>query len=203
MPLKNRITATFQTSLRPFRHSTVAISGRIMLDRLFSNADVPRNLVISIGGAWTTFLIKHLLKFVQINDAFDRDRIKLLPRLPAGWLESRRVLFIFSDPEDVFWSIRRRGWLHMHAGELGCLAYQFTLGNLRQKLFERTVRKQIATFHSYGSDNDMLLNYDNIWDQIEEISAFFEIDDERFIRDFPVSRSRAPRPNTPLRMPIS
>lgn len=195
MQLTTRIISTIKIPLRPFRHGAVAITRRILLDRLFSQAEAPRNLVISTGGAGTTFLMKHLAHFVHINDAFDNDRIKHLPRLPAGWLESRRVLYVYTEPEDVFWSIRRRCWVHMHAGELGCLTCQFTLGGLRQKLFERAVRKQIDTFHSYRSENIMLLAYDDIWTRVEEISTFFGIEDERFVREFPARRPRKSRLN--------
>jgi hypothetical protein len=194
MQFRTRIIATAKTPFRPFRHGAVAITRRILLDQLYSQADVPRDLVISTGGAGTTFLMKHLAQFVQINDAFDRDRIKHLPRLPAGWLESRRVLYVYSEPASVFWSIRRRSWVHMHAGELGCLACQFTWGRLRQRLFERAVQKQIDAFHAYRSDNVMLLAYDDIWTRVEEISDFFSINDRRFVREFPPYRPRKSRP---------
>jgi hypothetical protein len=161
-----------------------------MLEQLFSGCDIPRNLVISTGGAGTTFLMKHLAQFVQINDFFDSDRLRHLPRLPPEWLKDRRVLFVFDEPEAVFLSVQRRRFLHKHAGELGSVACQFTFGDLRKKLFERAVRKQIDAFHAHKSDNLMLLNYDDIWARSKEVADFFSIRDERFLSDFPERRPR-------------
>lgn len=175
---------------RPFRHGAVAIGRNLLLDRLFSGGEFPCNLVISTGGAGTTFLMKHLARFVVLNDPFDGDRVKHLPRLPAGWLQGRRVLYIHGAPTDVYRSISRRGWVHMHAGELGCLACQFTWGNVRRRLFEHAVQRQIDTFHAYRSDTVMLLAYDDIWSRVDEIAAFFKIEDERFKTEFPPRRPR-------------
>jgi hypothetical protein len=101
---------------RPFRHGPVTIGRKFLLDRLFSRDEFSRNLVISTGGAGTTFLMKHLARFVPLNDPFDGDRVKHLPRLPTGWLQDRRILYIYGAPADVYRSIRRRGWVYMHAG---------------------------------------------------------------------------------------
>ncbi len=188
--MKSRIIATAKTPFRPFKHGAVAVSRQIMLDLLFSEDKAPHNLIISTRGAGTTFLMKHLAQFIHTNDPFEGDRIKHLPRLPGGWLKSRRILYVYSEPELVFLSIKRRSWVHMHAGELGCLTCQFTWGRLRQMLFERAVRKQINQFHAYQSDNIMLLAYDDIWDKVEEISTFFKINDERFVCEFPARRPR-------------
>lgn len=81
----------------------------------------------------------------------------------------------------------------MHAGQLNCLACQFTVGRLRQRLFEQAVNRQIETFRSYRSSQIMLLQYDDIWHQVEEIAAFFGIEDERFVQTFPARRQRASR----------
>ena len=93
MPLKASIIATAKIPFRPLKHGAVAICRQTMLDRLFPQKNAPRNLVISTGGAGTTFLMKHLSQFIQINDSYDQDRMKHLPRLPAGWLEGRRILY--------------------------------------------------------------------------------------------------------------
>jgi hypothetical protein len=175
---------------RPFRHGAVAIGRKLLLDRLFSGGEFPRILVISTGGAGTTFLMKHLARFVPLNDPFDGDRVKHLPRLPAGWLQDRRILYIHGAPADVYRSIRRRGWVHMHAGELGCLACQFTWGDLWRRLFERAVQRQIDTFHAYRSDTVTLLAYDDIWSRVDEIAAFFGIEAARFKAEFPTRRPR-------------
>nr|WP_309502596.1 hypothetical protein [uncultured Roseovarius sp.] len=190
MEIAPRIIAVVKAPLRPLRHGAVAITRGILLDRLFSRSDIPHNLVISTGGAGTTFLMKHLSRYVQINDFFDRDNLKHLPHLPEGWVENNRILYVYDEPTAVFRSIKRRKFVHKHAGELGCLACQFTWGRLRQKLFERAVRKQIEAFHAYRSDNVMLLAYDDIWNRLEEVSAFFGIDDDRFVREFPPRRPR-------------
>jgi hypothetical protein len=188
--MTSRFIETAKAPFRPLRHGAGAIGRRFLLDHLFYGVETPRNLVISTGGAGTTFLIKHLVQFVPVNDPFDGDRVKHLPHLPEGWLENRRILYVYAAPADVFRSIRRRGWVKMHAGELGCLACQFTWGRLRQRLFERAVHKQIDAFHAYRSENVMLLAYDDIWSRVDEIAAFFGIEDERFKAEFPLRRPR-------------
>lgn len=134
--------------------------------------------------------MNHLARFMSINDPFDGDRAKHLPRLPAGWLQDRRVLYIHGAPADVYPSIRRRGWVHMHAGELGCLVCQFTRGDLQRRLFERAVQRQIDTFRAYRSDTVMLLAYDDIWLRMDEIASFFGIEGERFKAEFPPHHPR-------------
>jgi hypothetical protein len=152
---ENRIIATAKIA---FRHRAVAIFRQIMLGRIFARNEGPRDLVISTGRAATTFFfMKHLAKFIQTNNIFGGDGMTHLPRLPIDWLKSLRVLYVYTEPETVFRSIRRRHWLHMHAGELRCLTCQFTWGRLRQTRFECAVRKQIGKFHAYQSDNVMLL----------------------------------------------
>jgi hypothetical protein len=182
--------------LRPFWHGAIAVSRCLALDRVFTEHNVPPNLVISTGGAGTTFLMKHLAQFIEINDPFDRDRIKHLPRLPAGWLDDRRILYLYASPEVVFRSIRRRGWLNMHAGELGCVTCQFTWGCLQKRFFEQGVQNQINAFHKYPAESVMCLKYENIWENIEEIANFFSIDDFRFVQDFPKYRPRISEKNS-------
>ncbi|WP_458722317.1 hypothetical protein [Shimia sp. W99] len=188
--MSNSIISVVKVPLRPLRHGAVAIARQVMLERLFFRREIPPNLVISTGGAGTTFLMKHLAQFVHINDYFDRDHLKHLPRLPAGWLNDRRVLYLFDEPEAVFRSVRRRQFLHKHAGELGSVACQFTWGGLQQKLFERVVKQQVDSFHSHNSENLMLLSFDDIWARAEDIAEFFAIEDDRFLNEFPPRRPR-------------
>lgn len=105
MRFHKSIISAAKMPLRPFKHGAVAISRMVLLDYLVPKNDIPPNLVISTGGAGTTFLMKHLSQFLQINDTFDRDRLKHLPRLPTGWLENRRILYVYAKPSEVFLSI--------------------------------------------------------------------------------------------------
>lgn len=75
----------------PFRHGPVAIGRQRLLDLVFSGGRVPVSSGDIDRRAGTTFLMRHLARFVSINDPFDGDRAKQLPRLPAGWLQDRRV----------------------------------------------------------------------------------------------------------------
>ena len=153
----------------------------------------PKTLVISPGGVASSFLIDYLSSFLTLNDIDDRDDIKHLPRLSAEWLNTKKILYIYGNPDDVYRSISRRGWVDIQGAKLGCVLCQFTRGALQAFLFKKAVKKQIDKFCQYAKDQPdhvMAITYGEIWTAAPQIKAFFEIKDDGFLPNFPPRKER-------------
>lgn len=153
----------------------------------------PTTLVISPGGVASSFLIDYLSKFLTLNDIDDRDDIKHLPRLSSEWLSTKKVLYIYGDPDDVYRSIARRGWVDIQGAKLGCVLCQFTFGSLQALMFKKAVQRQIDRFCGYANkrpENVMAISYNDIWAAAPRIKAFFEINDDDFLQNFPPRKER-------------
>jgi hypothetical protein len=157
---------------------------KFLFDRDYISTDVA-NMVISPGGVGTSLVMAHLSQFIQINDPHDQDGIKHLHRLPDAWLGRKRVLFIGGDADTIYRSILRRGWLGVQSSKLGCPLCRIPIRPLQKRLFKRAVRVQQERFEQYPTGYVLTINFDELWDRIYEIGAFFGIENDAFGRDFP------------------
>ncbi|WP_271438857.1 hypothetical protein [Pontixanthobacter luteolus] len=155
-------------------------------------APVPPCLIISPGGVGTTFLIDHCARFTSLNHRNDRDGLKHLPRF-AGTEEftRSRIIFVTGKPEDVFASLRRRGWLRDQAAKLGLPRALWLTGRARKAAFIAGVEAQAESFRAAAETGQVLMiDYEQIWDRKAEIARWFGIADPAFLADFPERRGR-------------
>ncbi len=166
------------------------------IERKFFNIEIDgdRNLevlVVSPGGVATTFLLNYLNGFVSVNDPHDGDGLKHLPGLPLmreG--EGVKVLFISGDPNDVYASIKRRGWVEVQGAKLGSLMTVVLRGGFQKYMFIRSVKAQERRWRQCGVRDLLFIDYDEIWENVEKIGKFIGIDDEGFVKNFPPKRPR-------------
>lgn len=137
-------------------------------------------------------LIGYIGKFLTTNCGTDRDGLKHMPR-PPGNIESGDVKFVFvhGDTEDIYLSIKRRGWLDIHGGKLGSFGCALSRGRRQEKYFKQAVERQKRHWMSANSTNLLIMDYEEIWNSTTKLATFLEIDPERFSRDFPLRKSRA------------
>ena len=160
-----------------------AIKDYISFRPKFVNHDI---LIISPGGVGTTFLMEHVLKFRQVNCPYDTDRLKHLSKRP----NARKILYIHGNYDDIYNSLKRRGWVVNQAIKLRSFGALLTAGKVQKWFFVRALRKQDLSM--YGP-NVYRLNYDEIWNETKEIGAFLEIEHEDFVAQFPSRKLRTPQ----------
>ena len=147
--------------------------------------------VVSPGGVGTTMLIGYIGRFRSTNCAWDCDGLKHLPR-PPGNIESSDVKFIFvrGNAEDIYRSIKRRGWLDTQGGKLGSFMCALSRGWVQKRCFKQAVERQARHWTANNASNLLIVDYEEIWDSIDKLAAFIDIDCERFNRDFPLRNPR-------------
>lgn len=153
---------------------------------------LPELLVCSPGGVATTVLMRHLKHFKTINNPGDSDGFKHPPRPPRNY---KKILYVSGNPEKIFLSISRRGWLQSQSSKLGSLAGVLLRGKCQEIAFKRAVMKQERLFNPDDNEPGILIvHYDDIWDRVPEIAEFAGIDDPKFIAEFPprIRRLSAP-----------
>ena len=151
-----------------------------------SIAKAPEIVVISPGGVASTLLMKHLSTYVSVNSAGDRDGLKHLARPPSN---VNKAILITGNAEEVAKSLRKRGYLGIHAAKMGSPLGVLLSGKAQEKHFQRLVRNQRKNFESSGSST-LVIDYDNIWDSCSTIAEFAEITDAEFCNQFPSRKSR-------------
>lgn len=148
-------------------------------------------LVCSPGGVATTAVMKHISRFLQINDPGDIDGLKHLPRPPAT---SIPVLYIFGQGEQIVASLERRNYGIPHLVKLGGLSSLVagTLFGRRPKVLATLIRKQLEEFSNVEQRGGQVLcvEFEELWDSAEAIADFFGIDDQTFIDEFPKRQKR-------------
>ena len=169
--------------------SNFALNRKIAPEKTIVESDVP-NLVISPGGVGTSFLIHHLSRFIALNDFEDKDGLKHLPKVSKSWLLEKKILFVSGKEEDIYRSIKNRGFLGFQSAKLGCYLCQFSASKLQKYFFKKAVAKQIKTYKGYKNSNVLIIEYEDIWDNILEIKGFFSIGDDDFQIGFPNKKAR-------------
>ena len=159
--------------------------GRAIFRRFSRNRarNLPELLVCSPGGVATTALMRHLRQYKSINNPGDSDGLKHMPRPPGDYV---KILFVAGDPEAVFVSLKRRGWVQAQSSKLGSLAGVVLRGQAQKIAFKRAVKMQLRRFDVSTKKKEILIvSYDELWERLHEIAEFAGIDDDRFIKDFP------------------
>lgn len=165
------------------------------LFRRFGNYDPPTHLdglVISPGGVASTSVMEHIQKFININDAGDRDGLKHRPKPPSKKSRSIPVLFVSGDTKTIIPSLERRGYLPHQAIRLGCWTYFIVPRRFRIKVLSKAIRQQRQRWSDRGAPI-LVVDFDDIWDRSAAIAELFAISDIRFWDDFPPRKARTSR----------
>ncbi|MGJ8660566.1 MAG: hypothetical protein ACSHXL_00875 [Bacteroidota bacterium] len=155
-------------------------------------------LVCSHGGVATTTLLENLSNYVSVNDPYDKDGLKHLPKIPI-WLPSdTKIIYVYGDPVYAAMSLFRRGYGKVQAGRNG----QF----VKDRVFEN-----VSTYAKSGYDHlglikhlsnwalnsskkhdVLIIEYSKIWENLESIRSFVECSDD-FVSKFPEHKQRKSR----------
>ncbi len=146
--------------------------------------------VISPGGVGSTLLIDQLGPHLRVNSRDDADHLKHLPRLPRRFPHRLKIIFIHGDVEDVVNSIRRRGWTARHGSKLASIQAVIASDPAQTEALRRAVERQIDWFKRCDHPRLLLIRYEDLWDRLDEISAFLGIDAEAFRAEFPPRHGR-------------
>lgn len=148
--------------------------------------------VVSPGGVGTTTLMRHLARFVTLNDPDDTDRLKHWPRPPRSRLagSKTKVLFVSGEVETIAASIERRGWTHIQSAKLASVPGVLLRGKTQQDAFRRAVARQQDSWSSLDISNVMTLAYDSLWEAGPVLAVHFGVTDQRFVNEFPKRRKR-------------
>jgi len=150
-------------------------------------------LIVSPGGVATTMLISYVSRYVKINHAHDLDRKKHLSNSGViGKITRSKILYIYTDPEDIKNSIIRRGWFYKQAGKLGCYKCFFDY-NKRNVYFMESVKRQKELFKNIDKHNGnkiLFIDYNDLWVRKKEIMDFFGIEDNDFVLNYPKRKPR-------------
>jgi hypothetical protein len=173
----------------------VRILGRITrtFRRKFVLPAVPAEtqvLVVSPGGVGTTMMLEHLQRFVRVNDPFDRDGLKHLPRPPKFRSEQTRTIFLFGQPDDIFDSLNRRGWVEGLGSLFGSFATVLSGPRGKRERFAAALARQREAWSAHRGAI-MFIDYGELWDRLPELERFLELEVTDFLRTFPPRRSRA------------
>ncbi|MGA1393033.1 MAG: hypothetical protein ACO38W_07740, partial [Phycisphaerales bacterium] len=100
------------------------------------------------------------------------------------------IIFIHGDVEDVVNSIRRRGWTARHGSKLASIEAVIASDPAQTEALRRAVERQIDWFKRCDHPRLLLIRYEDLWDRLDEISAFLGIDAEAFRAEFPPRHGR-------------
>ena len=151
----------------------------------FYSKSIPKDidlLVSSIGGTATTSLIEFLSQYFRTNDIYDSDNLKHSRQYKLN--ESQKIIFIISDPEIAYKSLKRRKYLYPNCRKLGLISY-----------FIRIKSLFIKEVHILQTNNEMLckkyphkylsIKYDDLFNSAQIIKDFTDLKDDEFIQRFP------------------
>lgn len=135
--------------------------------------------------------MEHIAKYTRTNHIHDEDRLKHLPRPPAGFpKEDVAVIYVTGDVRLITASLERRGFLDHHCCKLGSVGGLLASGDLKRRLFARAVKVQRRNWSEAGIKRFMALEFEEIWHRAGEIAAFLEINDPSFVAAFPPRKTR-------------
>ncbi|MEM6690629.1 MAG: hypothetical protein AAF664_14435 [Planctomycetota bacterium] len=149
-------------------------------------------MVVSPGGVGTTTVMEHISQFCTINDPYDADKLKHLPR-PPKWVvdnASMPVLFVTGDTDDIVRSLKRRGWNRIQAARLASPLGVIAPAEMSDRSLIKSIHQQQNQWERIPSHRFKLIDYNDIWSSAAVLAKHFRIDDERFIRQFPKKRKR-------------
>ena len=140
-------------------------------------------LIVSTGGVATTTLINYLKLYKKVNDENDRDGYKHLNKFPLINKADLKILYIYGNYEKIYNSLKRRNIFQSQMVKLGCPLCYLLRGAVEKFFFKICIDKQITEFKE--KKNVYALEFENIWENKEELKKFLEIENNDFIKNFP------------------
>ena len=162
------------------------------LNSMYSDLDA---IVVSTGGVATTTVMQFLSLYVRVNDPHDRDLLKHIHSDSVlNALGSKKVIFIYGNNRDACISLLKRGWLTEQCIKLGGKPNILDRHRLLSE-FDQLADLQINLFKKRSESLDiLLLHYDELWENIDNMKNFLNINDPEFSASFPKKRSRNDAP---------
>jgi hypothetical protein len=173
---------------------------RIWWKRVVAPPRIPRGLevlVVSPGGVGTTFLIEHIGRFRVTNNVHDNDGLKHLPTPPRElrYRPDLRVVFLTGDADQIYASLKRRGYIDQQGAKLGSALSVVLRGGLQRITLVRAIRRQYRRWTKRQDNKVLVLKYNDIWERIDDIANFIGVNAGEFRERFPVRRARITTPN--------
>ena len=156
----------------------------------FYSKNVPNDIdlvVCSIGGTATTYLMEFLSQYLKINDKYDRDNLKHSRRYKLN--KAQKVIFIISEPEISYKSLKRRNFLYQNCRKLGLISYLIRI----KSIFIREVnalQKNMNILSKKYPNQYLSINFDDLFDSAELIKEFTGLKDYEFVKNFPSRKKR-------------
>lgn len=144
-------------------------------------------LIVSTGGVATTTLINYLKLYKKVNDENDKDGLKHLNKFPFIFKKNLKILYIYGNYEKIYNSLKRRNIFQSQMVKLGCPLCYLLRGSIEKFFFKLCISKQIKEFRS--KKNVYVLKFENMWENKEELKKFLEIENNNFIKNFPLKKN--------------
>jgi hypothetical protein len=144
-------------------------------------------LVVTPGGAASTCLLKHISRFVTVNDCNDADGFKHMP-FPPLWFGAKlktRVIFVDRDIAQTLQSLERRGYIYEQLAKLGSVIGCILPPTFAKRALIKAISRQKRHWQTAKSADVMFVNYESLWEQADKIAAFLGIANSSFVHDFP------------------
>lgn len=162
---------------------------------IWNNCSIPKKIpretnldliVISTGGVATTSLINYLKFYKKVNDENDKDGYKHLSKFPLVQHNELKIIYIYGNYEKIYNSLKRRNIFQEQMVKLGCPFCFLLRGRLEKFFFKKCINKQIKSFKN--KHNVFVLEFDQIWEKKEQLKNFLEIQNDKFIQNFPLKK---------------
>lgn len=137
-------------------------------------------------------VMEQIAQYCHINDPYDRDGLKHLPRPTKEMFRDGfpKVLFISGDIDIISRSLLRRGWLRIQASRLACPSAVVLPPELSKQAFARCVERQRCDWNIPATGNILFVEFEEIWDRLQEIADHLGIANSGFVVNFQARRPR-------------
>lgn len=156
----------------------------------FYSKNVPNDIdlvVSSIGGTATTCLIEFLSQYLKTNDKYDSDNLKHSRRYKLT--KAQKIIFIISDPEISYKSLKRRKYLYRNCRKLGLISYLIRIKSLFIKEVNALQTNMEMLCEKYPHKY-LSIKYSNLFTSAQIIKDFTALKDDEFIKRFPSRQKR-------------
>lgn len=158
--------------------------------------DLPNDiegLVVSPGGVATTMLLEHLGQFINVNALGDEDGLKHRPRPPRNTQVTVPALVVVGNPAVLLRSLEARGLTRHQFIRLGSFSGALVPFGDRVACMARSMWRLRRQWES-SWPRTLVVDYDEIWDRVNDIAQHFGVSDRRFVQDFPPKLKRTSDP---------
>lgn len=155
-------------------------------------------LVVSSGGVGTTFLMKHLSKYVNINDFNNIDGFKHIPIPVFSLNKNLKVIYVFGDPVMACISLFRRRYHYAHTYQMNKYLSKIKVLPIESSIEEYVQNKMdgfymLDHFSNWSSKlnthRTLFVRYESLYEHVRDIQRFLNLDDD-FVDAFPDKRKR-------------